>query len=129
MVRVNRKIERFIFRKKLDESVKFLALLKAADLFIGVDAGPLHLAAAVGVRAIGIFGPTAPETILDSDSEVVPVRHESLKGWFCFVRGCCNSVCIHKLFENNFLDQVVIVDHSGKVALETETCRLLSCSC
>ncbi|MGO9951516.1 MAG: glycosyltransferase family 9 protein [Dissulfurispiraceae bacterium] len=128
MVRVNGRIERFIFRKKLDESVKFLALLKLADLFIGVDAGPLHLADAVGVTSIGIFGPTAPETILDSDSGIMPVRHEGLNGCFCFVRDCRNPVCIHKLFENNFLDRVAVVDPCGKVALETETCRLSTSS-
>ncbi len=36
------------------------ALLKKADLFIGNDSGPLHLAAAVHVRTIGLFGPTSP---------------------------------------------------------------------
>lgn len=126
MVSVSRRVERFIFRKKCAESAKFLSLLLSVDLFIGVDAGPLHLADAVGARAIGIFGPTAPETVLDRESGVLPIRHDRLSGCFCFVRDCRNPVCIHKLFEDNFLERLAVVDPCGKVTLETDTCRLFS---
>jgi lipopolysaccharide heptosyltransferase I len=33
------------------------ALLRSADLFVGVDSGPLHLAAAIGTPALGLYGP------------------------------------------------------------------------
>ncbi|MCX7934903.1 MAG: glycosyltransferase family 9 protein [Planctomycetota bacterium] len=36
------------------------AVLKRLRLFISVDSGPLHLAAALGVPTIGIFGPESP---------------------------------------------------------------------
>ena len=36
-------------------------VLKRCDLFIGNDSGPMHLAAAVGTRTIGLYGPTDPE--------------------------------------------------------------------
>jgi ADP-heptose:LPS heptosyltransferase len=36
------------------------ALLKKCRLFIGNDSGPLHLAAALNIPTIGLFGPTAP---------------------------------------------------------------------
>ena len=36
------------------------ALLSLADLFVGSDSGILHLASAVGIPALGLFGPTAP---------------------------------------------------------------------
>lgn len=35
-------------------------ILRGCDLFIGSDTGPLHLAAAVGVRTLAIYGPTDP---------------------------------------------------------------------
>jgi lipopolysaccharide heptosyltransferase I len=38
------------------------ALLRSADLFVGVDSGPLHLAAALGTPAIGLYGPKHPLT-------------------------------------------------------------------
>src|SRR4029077_20099144 len=33
-------------------------LLQKSDLFVGVDSGPMNLAAAVGTPAFGLFGPT-----------------------------------------------------------------------
>jgi lipopolysaccharide heptosyltransferase I len=36
------------------------ALLDKCELFIGSDTGPLHLAAALGKRVIGLYGPTDP---------------------------------------------------------------------
>ncbi len=37
------------------------ALLRRSRLFIGSDTGPLHLAAAVGIPCVGLFGTTRPE--------------------------------------------------------------------
>ena len=36
-------------------------LIRRADLFIGSDSAPLHVAGAVGTPSIGLFGPTNPE--------------------------------------------------------------------
>jgi ADP-heptose:LPS heptosyltransferase len=38
--------------------LEFAALCKFADLFIGNDSAPIHIAAATGVFVIGIYGPT-----------------------------------------------------------------------
>jgi len=38
-----------------------LAFLRRAHLAVGNDTGPLHLAAALGVPTIGLYGPTRPE--------------------------------------------------------------------
>ncbi len=42
----------------LEES---LALIELADLFIGIDSGLLHAAAAVGTPLVGLWGPTSSE--------------------------------------------------------------------
>lgn len=39
---------------------ELIALMRRARLFIGGDTGPLHLAAALGVPVVAIFGPTDP---------------------------------------------------------------------
>ncbi|MDA7950675.1 MAG: glycosyltransferase family 9 protein [Pirellulaceae bacterium] len=36
------------------------ALARRATFFLGSDTGPLHLAAAVGARCVGLYGPTLP---------------------------------------------------------------------
>ncbi len=39
---------------------ELITLTRRAALFVGGDTGPLHLAAALGVPVVGIFGPTDP---------------------------------------------------------------------
>lgn len=39
---------------------EMIALLRRARLFVGGDTGPLHVAAALGVPTVAIFGPTNP---------------------------------------------------------------------
>jgi ADP-heptose:LPS heptosyltransferase len=38
--------------------VELVALLEQANVFVGIDSGPLHIATALGVPSIGLFGPT-----------------------------------------------------------------------
>lgn len=47
-----------VFEAKLETVMKYLS---NALLFIGNDSGPLHLASALGVQSIGLFGPAPPE--------------------------------------------------------------------
>jgi heptosyltransferase I len=42
--------------------LELAALLRRADLVIGVDSGPLHLAAALGAPTLGLYGPKHPGT-------------------------------------------------------------------
>lgn len=39
---------------------QLVAFLRRTDLFIGGDSGPMHLAAAMGVPTVALFGPTDP---------------------------------------------------------------------
>lgn len=47
-----------VFEEKLETVMQYLS---NAFLFIGNDSGPLHLASALGVQSIGLFGPAPPE--------------------------------------------------------------------
>lgn len=39
---------------------QFFSLIKMLDIFIGNDSGPMHVAAAQGIKTIGLFGPNLP---------------------------------------------------------------------
>jgi ADP-heptose:LPS heptosyltransferase len=73
-----------------------LALLKAADLFVGIDSGMLHLAGAVRTPCVGIFGPTDPSCRLPTSSPAIGVTaqipclgcHHNVNGPGHWMTGC-----------------------------------------
>ena len=63
---------------------QLIALTRRARLFIGGDTGPMHVAAALGVPVVGIFGPTdparngpfaTPNIVLRSPASATSYRH------------------------------------------------------
>jgi heptosyltransferase-1 len=57
---------------------ELIALTRRAKLFIGGDTGPLHLAAALGVPVVAIFGPTDPAR--NGPYEVSTLRNSKMPG-------------------------------------------------
>ncbi len=53
---------------------QLIALTRRARLFIGGDTGPMHLAAALGVPVVGIFGPTDPARNGPFDTRSIVLR-------------------------------------------------------
>jgi heptosyltransferase-1 len=53
---------------------ELIALMRRARLFVGGDTGPMHLAAALGVPVVGIFGPTDPARNGPYGTEAVVLR-------------------------------------------------------
>ena len=56
------------------------AMLSLADMFIGCDTGPLHIAAAVGTPCVGLYGTTRPQ---DSGAwpYAEPTPHVAVQKW------------------------------------------------
>ncbi|MFL5691088.1 MAG: lipopolysaccharide heptosyltransferase II [Ktedonobacteraceae bacterium] len=79
------------------------AQLEACDLFIGNDSSPMHLAAAVNIPVIAIFGPTSPQEYgpypLDDPRHIALWRHPT--GQPCFFLGkmqtCINCTCMQAI--------------------------------
>jgi heptosyltransferase-2 len=63
------------------------ALLSACRLFIGNDSGAMHVAGAVGIPVVGIFGPTDPEGTRPLTSQFTLIR-EPVHCSPCFLRKC-----------------------------------------
>lgn len=61
---------------------QLIALTRRARLFIGGDTGPLHLAAALGIPVVGLFGPTDPARTGPFGTRAVPLRHPESKTTF-----------------------------------------------
>ena len=76
------------------------AQLEQCDLFIGNDSSPMHLAAAVGIPVIAIFGPTSPREY--GPYPLDDARHIALwrkpHGQPCFflgkMRACADCTCM-----------------------------------
>jgi heptosyltransferase I len=54
---------------------QLIALTRRARLFLGGDTGPLHLAAALEVPVVGLFGPTDPARTGPFGTRAVALRH------------------------------------------------------
>ena len=63
------------------------ALLKQCNLFIGNDAGPMHIAAAVGCPVVGLFGPTDP-AVWGPYGNMCRTIYKGLDCHECFYPGC-----------------------------------------
>ena len=62
-------------------------LMKRSQLVIGNDAGPMHMAAAVGCPVLGLFGPTDP-AVWGPRGSTVKVIYKGVDCEKCFYSGC-----------------------------------------
>jgi ADP-heptose:LPS heptosyltransferase len=76
------------------------ALIRCSDAFIGNDSGPLHIAVALNVPAIGIFGATCPEQVIPSGGKNCIMLRKNLPCGPCYVHqpfftpGCRDARCL-----------------------------------
>ncbi len=64
------------------------ALLRGADLFVGNDSGPMHLAAALGTPTVGLFGSSSPIWTGPRGARTTVVAVEDFPCHPCFLRTC-----------------------------------------
>ncbi|HIE52330.1 MAG TPA: glycosyltransferase family 9 protein [Armatimonadetes bacterium] len=57
---------------------QFMAVMERCGAFVGGDSGPLHIAAALGVLTLGLYGPTDPRRVGPLGRRVGVVRGETL---------------------------------------------------
>jgi lipopolysaccharide heptosyltransferase I len=94
-------------------SVKqLISLLQRAQLFVGGDTGPTHMASCLGIPTIAIFGPKDPVVYAPYDSNAFIVRKD-IPCSPCEKRKCDHVICIHSVVPEDVLK--VIRDMKLKV--------------
>ncbi len=73
---------------------QFVALARRAELFVGGDTGPLHLAAASGTPIVGLYGPTSPERNGPFDLRDITVGRDLWCRPNCHRRRCWHWECL-----------------------------------
>ncbi|QQG65313.1 glycosyltransferase family 9 protein [Desulfobulbus oligotrophicus] len=91
-------------RLSLPESI---ALMKRADVYVGLDTGPMHVAAMVGTPVVALFGPTHPERVGPYGVRHVVMRAEHLDCLCCRKRSCDHQRCMEEITTDSVFAQVM----------------------
>jgi len=76
---------------------ELVAVLEQAELFVGIDSGVMHLASALDLPVVGLFGPTDPFYVGPQNRRSRVVREE-LDCMPCFVKPSCREYdCLRRL--------------------------------
>ncbi|MBN1270222.1 MAG: glycosyltransferase family 9 protein [Kiritimatiellae bacterium] len=67
-------------------------LLNEMDLVVGVDSGPLHVAAALGVPVLALYGPTDPACVGPYGEGNRVITAERTACWPCRKRDCADCI-------------------------------------
>lgn len=83
------------------------SIISITDLFIGNDSGPIHLALALNIPSIGLFGPTSPEQVLSAADKCIAIKgkatcspcymHQHFFHPFCSVPECMENITVEEV--------------------------------
>ncbi|MFP4176990.1 MAG: glycosyltransferase family 9 protein [Candidatus Brocadiia bacterium] len=103
---------RAVLAPRLPHLQQLTYLLSQAELFIGSDTGPMHLASALGVPVLALFGPKEVEgtgpycsraEVLTADVDCRP----------CEKRQCDDPICMTRISENKVYEAAVGMLNGG----------------
>jgi ADP-heptose:LPS heptosyltransferase len=80
------------------------SVIKKASLFIGIDSGVMHIASALDIPVVGLFGPTDPYYVGPQNDRSIVVREESMECVPCYLKDCKHRDCminldVYKVFD------------------------------
>ncbi len=87
---------------------ELMAVMKMAKLVISADSGPLHLAASVGAKGVGLFGPTRPEiTGPRGKGEFhILIKDVGCNREPCYHLLCPDNICMRSISEHEIIDAI-----------------------
>jgi ADP-heptose:LPS heptosyltransferase len=74
-------------------------VLKKARLFVGIDSGVMHLASAVDIPVVGMFGPTDPFYVGPQNKNHRVVRREDMNCVPCSHLDCMQTLSVKKVLQ------------------------------
>ena len=84
-----------------------IALMKKAAAYVGVDTGPMHIAAMVGTPVASLFGPTHPERVGPYGVRHAVIRADGLDCLCCRKRECGHQRCMEGITVDMVHDRVM----------------------
>ncbi len=80
------------------------SVVSCCDLVVGGDSGPTHIANAIGIPTVAIFGPTCPETVFPKGPKTFILKakcpDQGCNNWNCTdYAGCLGSVSAEEVLE------------------------------
>lgn len=84
-----------------------VALMQRASVYVGLDTGPMHMAAMTGTPVVALFGPTHPERVGPYRVEHAVVRAEGLDCLCCRKRVCDLLRCMRGITVATVYDRVM----------------------
>jgi heptosyltransferase I len=90
-------------RLNLQEAI---ALLEKSSLYVGVDSGPMHMAAFTGVRVCALFGPTDPAKVGPYGTGHVVIRNDKLSCLVCRKRRCETRECLYGITAETVFERI-----------------------
>ncbi|OOP55824.1 MAG: hypothetical protein AYP45_12605 [Candidatus Brocadia carolinensis] len=89
---------------------KLAAVIKRCNIFIGNDSGITHLAAALGIRTIALFGPTDPK-MWGPRGESVKILYNKVHCSPCVAdvrRNCITPICLESIKMEDIIHEVLL---------------------
>jgi lipopolysaccharide heptosyltransferase I len=81
-----------------------VALIEASDVYVGVDSGPMHIAAFAGTPVVALFGPTDPAKVGPYGEGHVVIRNTHLDCLACRKRSCAKRGCLEGISAQTVFD-------------------------
>lgn len=104
---------------------ELIALLKRADVFIGGDSGPMHLAASVGIGVIALFGPSVESIWAPLGPQSRVIRGSKRCGKSCDAHKCeFKHHCLTSLNPESVLSAVTAIQISKIIKAPSNSPKL-----
>ncbi len=84
-----------------------VALMELCSVYVGVDSGPMHIAAFAGIPVVALFGPTDPAKVGPYGPGHKVIQKTDLDCLACRKRRCDDRKCLEGITASEVFDETV----------------------